>query len=68
MVDVLAEMTLETPGEQGAAARALKAVIPADPNVVISQESLVRRNIMVVLVKVKTSQTLHPDAFFYTDL
>ena len=68
MVDVLAEMTLETPGEQEAAARALKAVIPADPNVVISQESLVRRNIMVVLVKVKTSQTLHPDAFLYTDL
>ena len=42
MVDVLAEVNVETPGEQVAAAEALKAVIPANPDTAISRESLVR--------------------------
>ena len=42
MVDVLAEVNVETPGEQVAAAEALKAVIPANHEAAISRESLVQ--------------------------
>ena len=41
-MDVLAEVNVETPGEQVAAAEALKAVIPANHDAAISRESLVR--------------------------
>ena len=42
-MDVLAEVNVETPGEQVAAAEAMKAVIPANHDTAISRESLVRK-------------------------
>ena len=40
-MDVLAEVNVETPDEQVAAAEAMKAVIPANHDTAISRESLV---------------------------